>query len=62
MKDIGLKTTLQYNPYKDESQSKQTHPQLEDGSKLMPEVGVHCIGADILLPKGDEMARGHAVA
>ena len=28
----------------------------------MPEVGDHYIGADILLPRGDEMARGHVVA
>ena len=27
----------------------------------MPEVGDHCIGAKILLPRMDEMARGHVV-
>ena len=28
----------------------------------MPEVGNHYIGAEILLPRGDKMARGHVVA
>ena len=28
----------------------------------MPEVGEHNIGAEILLPKGDKMARDHVVA
>ena len=28
----------------------------------MPEVGDHNIGAEILLPRGDEMAKGHVVA
>ena len=27
----------------------------------MPEVGDHYIGAEKLLPRGDEMARGHVV-
>ena len=28
----------------------------------MPKVGDHCTGTEILLPRGDKMARGHAVA
>ena len=30
--------------------------------ELMSEMGDHHIGADILLPRGDQMARGHVVA
>ena len=28
----------------------------------MPEVGVHYVGIELLLSRGDEMARGHVVA
>ena len=28
----------------------------------MPEVGDHYVGAETLLPRGDQMARGHVVA
>ena len=30
--------------------------------KLMPVAGDHYIGAEILLPRGDQMTRGHVVA
>ena len=36
--------------------------QLEDEQEPTPEVENHCIGADILLPRGDKRARGHVVA
>ena len=38
------------------------HPQLAEKLEPMPEVSDHYMGAEILLPRGDEMARGHAVA
>ena len=59
MRDIGLENTSQYEPYKDETQNKQTFLQLAAELEPMPEVGDHYIGAEILLPRGDEMARGH---
>ena len=34
---------------------------LADELKPMPEAGDYYIRADILLPRGDEMARGHVV-
>ena len=37
-------------------------PQLAEKPELMPEVGDYDIGAEILLPRGDQMARGHVVA
>ena len=40
----------------------QMFPQLTEELELMPEVGDHYIEAEILLPRGDEMARGHVVA
>ena len=60
--DIELENTPQYDPYEDETQNKPTFPQVAGELELMPEVGYHFIGAEILLPKGDEMARSHVVA
>ena len=41
---------------------KQSFLQLAEELEPMPEVGGHYIGADILLPRGDHIARGHVVA
>ena len=62
LEDIGLEKTPQYYLYKDETQNKLTFPQLAEELEPMPEVRDHSIGAEILLPGGDEMARGHLVA
>ena len=62
MEDIGLENTPQYDLYEDETQNKQTLPQLTEELEPMPEVGDHYIGADMLLPRKDHMARGHVVA
>ena len=60
--DIGLENTSQCDPYEDEPQNDQTFSQLAEELKPMPKVGDHYIGVEILLPRGDEMARGHVVA
>ena len=62
MEDIGLENTPQYDPYEDETHNEQTYPQLVEELKPMPEVGDQYIGAEILFPGGDKMARGHVVA
>ena len=62
LEDLGLEDTPQYDPYEDEAQNEQTFPQLAEELEPMPEVGDHYIGAEILLPRGDQMARGHVVA
>ena len=62
MEGIGLENTPQYDPYEDVTQNEQTFQQLAEELEPMPEVGYHYIGAKILLPRGDEMARGHVVA
>ena len=62
LEDIGLENTPQFNPYEDETQKKETFLHLADELEPMPEVGDHYIGAEILLPGGDEMVRGHGVA
>ena len=61
LEGIGLENIPQYDPYEDEIQNKQTFPELEEELEPMPEVGDHYIGAEMLLPRGDEMTRGHVV-
>ena len=62
MEDIGLENTPPYDPFEDETQSKLTFLQLAEVLKLMLEEGDHYIGTEILLPRGNEMARDHVVA
>ena len=61
LEDLGLEDTPQYDPYEDETQNEQTFPQLAEELEPMPEVGNHYIGAEKLLPRVDQMARGHVV-
>ena len=44
------------------TQNEQPFPQLVEELEHMPEVGNHYIGAKILLPRVDEMARGQVMA
>ena len=62
MENTGLENTPQYDPYENKTQNKQTFPQQAEELELMPEVGDHYIGAEILLPRGNEMARGNVLA
>ena len=57
-----LENTLQYDPYEDNTQNKQTF--LQQAKELRPilEVGDHYIGADMLLHRGNQIARSHVVA
>ena len=57
-----LENTPLYNPYHNETQNEQSFPQLVEELEPMPVVGDHYIGVEILLPQGDQMARGHVVA
>ena len=59
LEDIVLENTLQYDLYEDETQNEQTFPQLAEELEPMPEVGDQYIGAEILLPRRNKMARGH---
>ena len=62
MENIGLENTPQYDSYEDEIQNKQSFPHLAAVLEPMPELGDHYVGAEILLSKEDDMARGHVVA
>ena len=56
-----LENTTQYDPYEDEMQNKQTFPQIVEELEPTPELGNQYIGAEIMLPRRDKMARGHVV-
>ena len=62
LENIGLENIPQYDLYDDETQNKQMFPQLAEELELMIEVGDIYRGAELLLPRGYEMARGHVVA
>ena len=62
LEGLRLEDSPQYDPYEDETQYKQSFPQLAEELEPMPKVGDHYIGAEILLPRGDQMARGHVMA
>ena len=62
LEDIGIEITPQSDPYEDETQKEQTFPQLAEELEPISELGNHYIEAEMLLPRGDEVARGHVVA
>ena len=62
LENVGLENNPQYDLYEDETQNKHTFLQLAKELEPMPKVGDHYVAAAILLPRGDEMARDHAVA
>ena len=62
LEDLGLEDTPQYDHYEDKTQNKQTCPQLSEDLEPTPEVDDHYIGAEILLPRWDQVARGNVVA
>ena len=59
---LELEGSQQYDPKEDEIQNEQVFPQLVEELELTPEVVDHDIGAEIFLPRRDQMARGHVVA
>ena len=56
LEDIALENTPWYDPCEDEIQNEQTFPQIAE-----KQVGAQYIGAEIMLPVGNEMAWGHLV-
>ena len=58
LEDIRLESTSKYDQYEDKIKNEQSFSQLEEELEPTPEAAK----ADILLPKGDQMARGHEVA
>ena len=62
LEDIRLENTLKYDPYEDDMQNNQTFSQPAEELEPMPEVGDQYVEAEIMLPRGDEMATGHVVA
>ena len=60
--NIWLEHTPQYDPYEDKTQNEQSFFQLEEEHELTPGVAEQYTGAEILMPRWDQMARDHVVA
>ena len=60
--DLELENNPQYVPHEDETQNKQSFTQLAEELESKPVVRDYYIGAEILLPRENQMARGHVVA
>ena len=61
LEDVGLENIAQYIPNDDETWNKQSFTQLAEELEPMQELGHHFVGAEIMMFRGDQMARGHAV-
>ena len=56
--ELGVKDTLQYDPYEKKSQNAKMLPILDEEVEVTPEWGDQYVNAEILLPKGNRMTRG----
>ena len=59
--DLGVEETLQYDTDEDESQNAETLPMLDEEPEVTPNRGDQYVNAEIVLPRGDMMARGKVV-
>ena len=60
--DIVLEDTPTYDCYEDSTQNEQTFPQLKEEEEIpMHEVADNNLGVEILLPRGNQMARSLVV-
>ena len=58
LKELGAEDKQQYDPYEVESQSAETFPILDEEPEITLKWGNQYVNAEILLPRGDAMARG----
>ena len=61
MVDLGLEKTLQYDSYEDESQNADALPILDEKPEVTPKWEGQYVNAEILLLRGDKMARGRVI-
>ena len=59
--DLGLEDNPQYHPNEDKTQNNKSFPQLAEELESMPDVASQFIAGEILLPRGDQVVRGHIV-
>ena len=62
LEGIALENIPHYDPHENETQNKQTFPQLAEEPEPMLEVGDHYIEAEILHSREDKITRGNVVA
>ena len=56
--ELGVEDTPQFDQYEDEFQNAKTFPMLDEEPEVTHKCGNQYVNADILLPRGDRMARG----
>ena len=61
MVELGVEETPQYDPYEDELQNAGTFLILDEEPDVTPKWRNHYVNAEILLPRGDKMARGQVI-
>ena len=59
--ELEVEDMLQYDPYDEESGNAKTFPMLEEEPEVTPKLGDQYVNAEILLPRGDKMARDQVV-
>ena len=56
--ELVVEDMLQYDPYEDKSQNAEIFPMLGKEPEVTPKWGDRYVNAEILLLRGDTMARG----
>ena len=59
--ELGIADTQQYDPYEDKSQDSKTFPILDKELEVTPELGDLYVNVEIVLPMGNQMARGQII-
>ena len=60
--DLGAEDMLQYDPYQDESQNVDTFPSLDEEPEIAHEWGYQYVNVEILLQRGDKVARDQVLS
>ena len=59
--ELGVDDTPQYDPYEEGLQNDETFPMLSEEPEVIPEWWNQDVNAEVLLPRGDRIARGKVV-
>ena len=56
--ELGVEDIPQYDPHEDELSNAKMFPMLDEEPEVIPNWGYQYVDAEILLQRGDKMARG----
>ena len=59
--ELGVEGMPEYDPYENKLQNAKTFPVLNEEPEVTPKLGEQYVNAEILLLRGDKMARGQVV-